>query len=79
MKYKIVQCVEGKFSVINLDDSNLHTVLQARGFDFAGLEENRRLRSELIGEPKFTGLLGPMWDGDGIRYEDEETYRILSA
>jgi hypothetical protein len=79
MKYRIIQMVEGKMIKTELNDENLHPALEVRGFDFVGLENNPHLRNELKGEPKFTGLLGPMWDGDAIRYEDFESYKILST
>ena len=34
--------------------------------------------SKIIGYPKIKGLLGPMWDGDRVRYEDQSTYDALS-
>ena len=37
------------------------------------------LKSILIGQPKFAGLLGPMYDGPGCcRYETQEVYDILT-
>ena len=33
---------------------------------------------KMIGYPHLKGLIGPMWDGDRLRYEDEETYHWLS-
>lgn len=35
-------------------------------------------RAELDNQPKVNGYLGPMWDGDGIRYETQEVYDMLS-
>lgn len=35
-------------------------------------------RTELCGKPKIDGYLGPMWDGDKIRYETQEVYDLLS-
>lgn len=35
-------------------------------------------RKELEGKPIFKGWYGPMWDGDRIRYEDEEAYDFYS-
>lgn len=34
--------------------------------------------SKIIGYPKIKGYLGPMWDGDRIRYETQEVYNGLS-
>ncbi len=37
------------------------------------------LKEILIGQPKFAGLLGPMYDGPGCcRYETQEVYDILT-
>ena len=41
------------------------------------LERERGLvsyRAELDNQPKFEGYLGPMWDGDKLRYETLEVY-----
>lgn len=34
--------------------------------------------SQLIGYPKIRGYLGPMWDGDKIRYESQDAYDFFS-
>lgn len=48
------------------------------GFEITGQSDNPRLRPELQGHPIIAGLLGPMWDGGMIRYEDHKTYNQLS-
>ena len=35
-------------------------------------------RAELDNMPKLVGFAGPMWDGNKIRYEDWETYDVMS-
>lgn len=35
-------------------------------------------RAELDNQPKVDGYLSPMWDGDGIRYETQEVYDMMS-
>ena len=35
-------------------------------------------RAELDNQPKVNGYLSPMWDGDGLRYETQEVYDMLS-
>lgn len=35
-------------------------------------------REELDNLPKFEGFLGPMWDGNRVRYETQEVYDELS-
>lgn len=34
--------------------------------------------SPIVGYPKLVGYLGPMWDGNRIRYESQEVYNALS-
>lgn len=52
--------------------------IEKLGYPYTGPHHNLRNRAELQGAPKFEGLLGPMWDGDGLRYEDLKTYQELS-
>lgn len=42
-------------------------------------ENGRYADSKLIGYPKLYGYLGPMWDGDRIRYESQDAYDFYSA
>lgn len=35
-------------------------------------------RAELDNQPMYKGWLGPMWDGDRLRYETQEVYDLLS-
>lgn len=58
---------------------SLIAFMAARGFTFRGLTDNQRQREELRGHPKFSGINGPMWDGDAIRYECPESYQDLSS
>ena len=58
---------------------DLIAAMEIRGFPFEKLHDNPRNRIQLQGHPKFKGLLGPMWDGDRIRYEDQASYDQLSA
>lgn len=46
---------------------------------FTGPHYNPRNRAELQGAPTFRGWLGPMWDGDAIRYESADAYEALSV
>lgn len=34
--------------------------------------------SQLIGYPKIKGYIGPMWDGEKIRYESQDAYDFFS-
>lgn len=36
-------------------------------------------REELDNQPTFEGFVGPMWDGDKLRYESYKTYEMMSA
>lgn len=84
-KFKLVQRVDGDWIVNSWTDvDSFITALEVRGFAFAGIEGNFNLRSELHGQPKFAGLLGPMYDGerDGhyvVRYEDRAANDALSV
>lgn len=57
----------------------LTVAMEARGFALTGYNDNPRQRAELQGAPKFRGLCGPMWNGDGLRYEDVQAHAVLSA
>lgn len=83
-KYQLVQNVEGQMIETIFDGMNLVDGLEFRGFVLTGFNRNPRQRAELQGEPKFSGLCGPMWGGhrDGvpmIRYEDKAAYDTLST
>lgn len=81
MKYRIIYMVEDNFTVIEFDADTPEEAITAaaeNGFDFRSFNTNRAQREQLIGQPKFHGLLGPMWDGDALRYEDQATYREIS-
>lgn len=85
MLYKLVQQVEGQMIVSTFDADNVIPAMEIRGFVLTGTNQNNRHRAELQGQPKFSGVNGPMWDGtredpEGcIRYECPEAYRTLSA
>lgn len=36
-------------------------------------------RKELDNQPILPGYCGPMWDGDGLRYDTPEIYNLLST
>ncbi len=52
---------------------------EVRGYAFSHNNTNSRQRAELQGEPVFSGLNGPMWNGGVIRYECTNAYSRLSA
>lgn len=85
MQFKLVQCVDGAFIETKLHPDNVVPAMEIRGFEFVGFNTNTRQRKELQGQPKFAGVLGPMWDGtredpEGcIRYECPAAYERLSS
>lgn len=79
MKYRVVQNIEACFVTSHFTDETLIPAMEVRGHSVVRLNANSHQRTELQGQPIFTGLLGPMWDGDAIRYEDQTTYDLLSS
>ena len=79
MKYRLVQTIENRLIVSEFDSDNILPAFEVRGLVLRGTNDNQRHRKELQGQPIFTGVLGPMWDGDAVRYEDQQTYNTLSA
>ena len=83
--FKLVQNVEGKFTVTTFTPQNVIAEMEVRGHVVNGCCDNLRVRKELFGQPTFSGVLGPMWDGTDdfgnavIRYETQEAYNILSV
>lgn len=61
--------------------ADLEAWMTVRGYALAGVASRRGLRPELQGQPTFEGLVGPMWGGDDhpLRYEDQETYNLMST
>ena len=79
MKAIIVTYTEQKgFTVKETTTDVLTEFASNLGYEQSGFNENPRQRTELQGKPTFSGLLGPMWDGDKIRYEDSKAYQTLS-
>jgi hypothetical protein len=55
-------------------------VFRAHGYKCTGANRNPYNRAELQGLPMFSGLIGPMWDGDGsVLYETTAAYNDISA
>ena len=63
---------------INGGTADVIAAFEVRGYPYLGPELSRFVRPELYGNPRFGGLVGPMWDGDSIRYETPEVYARLS-
>ena len=81
------------FEIVTMsDDSGMSRVetdyltawVDDMGTEITGTETRANLRTELQGQPKIAGFLGPFWGGlsqtgDAItRYEDADTYSALS-
>lgn len=51
-------------------------------FEIRGYEEQSPnpiyADSPIVGYPKIKGYVGPMWDGDKIRYESQDAYDFFS-
>ena len=80
VRFKVMTVDEGKMTaVICRSPLELVRVLIKMGIKQTGVTDNPRLCPELQGQPTFSKLIGPMWDGPGmIRYETAEVYAILS-
>jgi hypothetical protein len=90
VKYVVVGTKDGKLGGSNYKDmASLIKGLKSLGFPQDGTNKSRKpvdvmgkkvgQRAELIGQPTFRGLLGPMYDGPGkVRYETPKAYKILS-
>jgi len=74
--YKIVRCIEGSYIVDWTDDVIAYA--EIRGMLVTGRLARPKVREELQGQPYISGLVGPMWDGDCIRYEDQTTNDHMS-
>lgn len=80
MKYRVVRNLStGQMFVEEFTDENVYAALEVRGHPFTEFNDSKHQRDEIKNAPKFAGLLGPMWDGDAIRYESAEVYRALSV
>jgi len=70
-------------------EENVIPAMSVRGYEVQGVQEQYKggiqLREQLVGQPKFSGVAGPMWNGQTpegepiIRYENWAAYNILSA
>jgi hypothetical protein len=79
MKYRLVQTVDGHMVKSEFEGDAIYPAMELRGYEFTGLNDNDHHREELQGQPRFRGVLGPMWDGDAVRYECPETYDRLGS
>ena len=84
----IVQSVEGVMGgmvPVEVAIEDLVAAAGARGFNVTGFKAQApagriQYREEMVGQPEFKGLCGPMYGGPGIvRYEDWKVYERMSA
>jgi hypothetical protein len=79
IRYQLVWKFEGLMLDKFFTADNIIPAFDVRGYRLTGVNHNPRQRSELQGQPTFTGLNGPMYGGRGIiRYECLEAYADLS-
>jgi hypothetical protein len=81
-KAEIVQTVDGVTIVTTVAIENLEAACAVRGWKVCGTKRSRniKIRPELEGAPMFSGLVGPMYGGEGVvRYEDSATHARMSA
>lgn len=82
MRYQIVALDQNGWGGFDIEVANVGDCIEAmavRGYEFNRFEDRGYLRSELIGQPVFAGLVGPMYNGEGcIRYENQAAYDAMS-
>jgi hypothetical protein len=76
--YRVVRIIDGTWIKEEFTNDNVIPAMEIRGYEMTGNYSNPRTREEMQGAPTFAGLLGPMYDGDAIRYETQEVYNALS-
>lgn len=80
MKARLIQVVNGRPLVgCEVTLENILPAFEVRGFELIEFNHNPRQRAELQGWPVFSGLCGPMWDGNSVRYETQAANDIFSA
>ena len=81
MNVQIVCLTDTGFESVHfdVDAENVLPAMEIRGYIQRGTVTSPHVREELRGLPRFAGLQGPMWNGNGIRYEDSRANAALSA
>lgn len=83
-KFQIVTMnEEGRLIEQRFETDDPAAAFEIRGYSIRPEPAPQHLREELRDQPRFEGLLGPMWGGlhEGeplIRYEDQRAYNALS-
>lgn len=80
--YKVVRMVDGRFVSTITNDIMVWTKM--KGYGFSSFNVNDYCRRELLGQPKFRGLIGPIFDGyvsdvAVVRYECPAYYEAMSS
>lgn len=80
--YKIVRVIDGTWTATLTND--MMKFAKDEGYTFVGFLVNNYNRRELLGQPRFKELVGPMYDGDKggvaiVRYECPIAYETLSS
>jgi len=79
MKIRITKREKSAFATYEFANENdAARFLDQNGHSITGRFTSQYARLELEGAMKISDLLGPFWDGDAIRYEDQPTYTALS-
>jgi hypothetical protein len=79
MNYQFVHVIEGQLVSVEVSSDGVYGWAKANGYEFLKANSNKAHRPELQGQPIFSGLAGPMWNGNNvIRYESPEAYEICS-
>lgn len=83
MQYQVVLKGQNGWGEIQVEYDNVQDFVEfmvANNYPFSQWQQNYGLlRSELVGQPMFSNLIGPMYGGeDCIRYENQAAYNVLS-
>lgn len=76
--------VGGKLNgcIIDTDEVIKQKLLKCRGYTkdltIQRIFGESAHREELDNQPKFEGYIGPMWDGDKLRYETQSVYDLMT-
>ena len=80
--YKVVGIdLRGQWDVRDFKtEAQLIAAVTRMGFKHIGYQKRRNLKPQLIDQPIFSGLIGPMYDGPKVvRYETHEVHDQLSV
>ena len=78
MKARLIQNIDDQWLTSGFEAADLIPSMEAQDFKHMGFNTNKSQGAELQGQPKFEGVIGPVWGEDHIRYEDEASYDRLS-